>query len=420
MVGLGLRNFARWIASSARPPLRLRGSPSLGPPRLEAGRIRRILWVRADAIGDGVLASDQLRGLAERFPAAALHVVCQESVAGLYAACPSIASVLPFDRRALRKSAAARRGYQRIVRDLRVDLALNSAFSRDTLSDALALASEAPVRVAWRGDTARTPASKLRFLEGFYTHLLDGAGAPPGELARNGAFLDFLGAGLPDYGPRCWTGAADRAAAAELLQGLDPSRLLAFFPGAQQAVRSYGRYGEALREAFPDQEVTVVALGTAADREACERARGQYGGPWLDLCARTTLPQTAAVLALCPLAFGAETGSAHLAAAAGTPAVVLLGGGHFGRFLPYAPDQSAACLPLACFGCDWRCPYERVHCVTDVEPRLLAQALREARRAGSDAPRLYRPAAGPDYGPAGPAGDPARAEALARGRWFSL
>jgi ADP-heptose:LPS heptosyltransferase len=409
-----------WIASSARPPLRLRGVPSLAPPRLEPARIRQILWVRADAIGDGVLASDQLRGLAEHCPDAALHVVCQESVAGLYAACPCVAAVHPFDRRALRKSASARRGFQKVLRDLRVDLALNSAFSRDTLADALALASEAPVRVAWRGDTARTPASKLRFLEGFYTHILDGAGAPPGELARNGAFLAFLGAGLPDYGPRCWTGDADRAAAAELLRGLDHSRLLAFFPGAQQAVRSYGRYGDALREAFPAQDVTVVALGAEADRAACDRARDQYGGPWRDLCGRTTLPQTAAVLALCPLAFGAETGSAHLAAAAGTPTVVLLGGGHFGRFLPYAPDQSAACLPLACYGCDWRCPFERVHCVTDVEPRLLARALREAWQAGSDAPRLYRAAAGPDYGTPGPVLDPLRAEALARGRWFSL
>jgi ADP-heptose:LPS heptosyltransferase len=59
-----------------------------------------------------------------------------------------------------------------------------------------------------------------------------------------------------------------------------------------------------------------------------------------------------------------ETGAAHLAAAVETPVVCLLGGGHYGRFVPYPEEYRAkapAPLPVVhtmdCFGCDWRCIY---------------------------------------------------------------
>lgn len=422
MAGTFLRDFGRWLVSSARPAWRLRGAPALAPPASDPSQVEAILWVRTDAIGDAVLASDQLRGLAARFPGARIHVACQEAVAGLYGACPHVASVLPFRRPDLRRSAAARRAYVATVKALRADLAVNGVFSRETLTDLVALASEAPVRVAWRGDTARTPAPKLRYYEGFYTHLLDGAGAPARELERNAAFLDWLGAGLPDYGPRVWRGPADEAVAEALLAPVAGRPVLAFFPGAQRPERSYGRYGEALALAFPDGEAVVAALGAEADRAACEAARAAYPGPWLDLCGRTSLPATAAVLARCRAAFGAETGPAHLAAAVGTPVAVLLGGGHFGRFMPYAPGQSAACLPLACYGCDWRCPYPRAHCVADLDQAVLAAALREAWEAPRPpaAPCLHRPAGPPDLGPGGPGFDPGRAEALSPTAWAGL
>ena len=98
--------------------------------------------------------------------------------------------------------------------------------------------------------------------------------------------------------------------------------------------------------------------------------------------------QTAALLKLCRLAFGAETGTAHMACAMGTPNVVLLGGGHFGRFMPYSPLTTVVCLPLECYGCNWKCKHERVHCVRDIRPDVIAAAIRETIEKKSKIPRV--------------------------------
>jgi pyruvate-formate lyase-activating enzyme len=73
----------------------------------------------------------------------------------------------------------------------------------------------------------------------------------------------------------------------------------------------------------------------------------------------------------------------------GTPNVIMLGGGHFGRFMPYSPLTSTVCLPLSCYGCNWRCRHARAHCVQDVAPEVVEVALREALERGSPRPRLY-------------------------------
>jgi len=99
---------------------------------------------------------------------------------------------------------------------------------------------------------------------------------------------------------------------------------------------------------------------------------------------------------------GGETGLAHMACAVGTPNVVVLGGGHFGRFMPYSPLTTCAILPLLCFQCDWKCPYDRAHCVKDLAPEVVTRAIRTALDAPSDKPRIVsqesweQPWGGPD------------------------
>ena len=402
-----LLHLLQWLGSSHRPPLAQYGIPSPSAPGLAPESIRSVLWVRTDAIGDAVLAMDQLRVLGQAFPGAGIHVVCQENVAELYRACPWAASVLPFERRRFRRDRRYRAGLLAAVRALAPDLALNGVYSRETLTDALTLGSGAGIRCAWAGSRERAAAWKLALAERFYTHVF--AGRPEGlELDRNRAFLVRLGLDPTGYAPRVWLAPEDRAFAQAWMRdhGLDGAATVVLFAGALKDVRHYGGFGQALALAFPGRQATLLALGAAADRERNQQALEAYGGPSVNACGATTLRQAAALIQGCRLAVGAETGLMHLAAAVGTPHAVVLGGGHFGRFAPCSPLTSAACLPLSCYGCDWRCPYARAHCVAEVPPGTLARAIRDAW-AGPDAQaRLYRPQALPAL----PAGGPAPAE----------
>jgi len=81
----------------------------------------------------------------------------------------------------------------------------------------------------------------------------------------------------------------------------------------------------------------------------------------IDLSGKTTLAQLLDILNHAALVVSNDTGPAHLSIALGTPSVVIVGGGHFGCFVPY-PDQ--ACPDTArfvyekmdCYHCFWNCP----------------------------------------------------------------
>ncbi len=122
----------------------------------------------------------------------------------------------------------------------------------------------------------------------------------------------------------------------------------------------------------------MIALGGAEDSAMNLSNLNDAGVRSVNLSGKTTLLQAAAILRRCRLAVGAETALAHIACAVSTPNVVLLGGGHFGRFMPYSALTTVACLPLACYGCDWKCKYDRVHCTWDMDPSVLSAAFSHA------------------------------------------
>jgi hypothetical protein len=97
----------------------------------------------------------------------------------------------------------------------------------------------------------------------------------------------------------------------------------------------------------------------------------------------------AALLRRCRLYVGAESAGAHIACAVGVPNVVLLGGGHFGRFMPYSAHTSAVALPLHCYGCRWHCKYSSALCLESLEPRVLATAIAATLRGRSTRPRIF-------------------------------
>lgn len=81
--------------------------------------------------------------------------------------------------------------------------------------------------------------------------------------------------------------------------------------------------------------LNIVMLGGADDREAASKMSGMAGaGGILDLTGRTTWGQTAAVLDRCSGFLGADSGTAHLAAARGVPSVVLFGPSDPGALYP--------------------------------------------------------------------------------------
>lgn len=137
-------------------------------------------------------------------------------------------------------------------------------------------------------------------------------------------------------------------------------------PGAGWSGRCWPaeRFGEIAARLNKETGLLCVVVGSDQDRLLAKPIVGVLGSQCLDLTGKTTLMETGALLKHAQLAIVNESGIAHFAPFVGTKALVLLGGGHFGWFMPYGTNMFEAVRPRAiyrameCYGCDWKCKFE--------------------------------------------------------------
>jgi len=106
----------------------------------------------------------------------------------------------------------------------------------------------------------------------------------------------------------------------------------------------------------------------------------------INLTGKTKLLDALTLAANAVLCIGCETGLTHAAYLNGVKTVCILGGGHFGRFLPWDEFKdivSCAYVRKDCYYCDWKCKCVDINkavppCISDIPPELVLElALRQ-------------------------------------------
>ncbi|MDB6037729.1 MAG: hypothetical protein JWM99_1570, partial [Verrucomicrobiales bacterium] len=318
---------------------------------------------------------------------ARIAVLCQHHVAELFAACPLVDSIICYDRKKM-DDPAERAQILSEIAEFKPDVILNSVRSRDHFSNELTQAYRDARHIAIEGDFANISISDhARTLPGYEQIISSPEDLKP-ELGRHADFLYGLGIQTASLQPVVWTSQQDEILADTFFASheLDPAKTIAVFPGAQHEIRVYHGYATALKTL---NDFRFLVFGDAAQEGLGAELERQLPGRIINLCGRSTLREAAALMRRCRLYVGAESAGAHIACAVGVPNVVLLGGGHFGRFMPYSPLTSAVSLPLDCFGCNWRCQYRHAHCVKDISAEVLATAIRETLAKPAARPQLF-------------------------------
>ncbi len=348
----------------------------------------RILVVRTDSIGDSVLAAGMLPRIRCQFAGSQVAVLCRSHVSELWIANPYVDSVICFDWQQAFHDANYFESIADEIIAFAPDLVLNTLFSREPLTEKL-LRQGAPnaESIAFVGDLANISAAEKASSDGYYTRLIPADVAPKLELTRHREFLEGIGAPAGALQPEIWTFPADEQLAAAFFkeQGLDPSRSLAVFPGAQQSHRIYPHYAAALA---PLDGYDFIFFGGLETRSCAEKIAHALRGRCFVLAGQTTLRETAALMRRCRLFVGNDSAGAHIACAVGIPNVVVYGGGQLGRFFPYSNLTTAVSLPLDCAPCNWQCRFATTHCVQDVDPHLVTTAIQDALRTPNASPRV--------------------------------
>jgi ADP-heptose:LPS heptosyltransferase len=113
-------------------------------------------------------------------------------------------------------------------------------------------------------------------------------------------------------------------------------RLVGLHIGAKDPARRWPpkRFAALGDQLWSRHGVALVLTGGAAERPLADEVLRELHAPVLDLVGRTDLGTFAAVIASLDLLVTNDTGASHLAAATGTPSVVLFGPTCAGRWAP--------------------------------------------------------------------------------------
>ncbi len=351
---------------------------------------KKILWVRLDAIGDNVLSASMIPHIYEQYNAPRITVVCQQHVCELYETNPQIEKVIGVDKMRMYLDSKYRSTILRELQEEKFDLAFDTTYTWEELTSFLAVGSMAGERITFENQSTMPTGIKGKASRAF-TRFIKSGGVYQREVDKYVDFLRGLGIEVRNLKSNMWTTTQDEKFAEDLLaqNKLDPARTIAVFAFGRSHLRTYPYYGNALSNICRENGFSVVALGDGAAYGINQACLDDIGVRSVNLSGKTTLRQTAAILRRCRLALGAETGIAHIACAVDVPNVIIIGGGHYGRFMPYSSSTSLVALPLECYWCDWDCRYDYSHCVVDIAPEVVEFAIRETLRTHSEKPRLF-------------------------------
>ncbi len=326
--------------------------------------IRRILIIKWSAMGDVILATALMEDIRRAFPNAILHLNTLPPFRRLFAHDPRFAEVIAIDVRRKPGRLGANLEWLRRVRAGGYDLIIDLQ----------------------RTDHSRALLALLRLSGGAPRHRLGNRGGFP--YSQTPAITDPRAHALPmmrsvlrSAGIACTTphpilapGQANTDAAARSLRehGLIPGRFAVFLPGSQAAgwLKRWGveRYAALARGVIDSGLIDQVALVGGPDEvEDCRRIAAS-GPNIVNLNGTLDLLQIAPLCAEARFIVGNDTGTAHIAAAAGKPMLVLCGATDPRRVLPFGPAVRGLQAAVPCRNC-----YAK-EC-TQAEPLLCMQGL---------------------------------------------
>ncbi len=325
-----------------------------------------LLLVRMDAIGDYVLFRNTIEALRKSGKYKDYKITLCGNIAWKELAealdKEFIDEFIWINTKKLKRNIFYRYHILRSISQRGFETAIQPTYSREYYTgDAVIRASQAKEKTGSRGDGGYMRPWQKRLSDRWYTHLVPASPEPMMELCRNAEFMRGLGFG------------SFRAGAPFIDIPQDKSPLVgdakyyvliigALLEHRRWPIERFARLAEKIHDATG---WTGLICGGKSDKEAGEKLKSLCSVPLRNMAGKTSLSDLAKIMDNARLVVANETGPTHIAAATGAPVVCILGGGHYGRFMPYQTEvEPSRRLPAAvihkmpCFGCYWNCIYK--------------------------------------------------------------
>jgi len=335
----------------------------LKAPSPQLNKLELVLLIRQDAIGDFVMWLDTAKEYRKLYPADKYKIVLVGNKIwyDLAEELPYWDEVLVVDVKRFKTFSGYRWNLLRKIRSLGAQIAIQPTFSREFYhGDSLIRASKAIRKISSVGDMGNRNWLKKFIADSWHTELIPVSTRPMTELERNAEFFSGLSnyshiTGYPQLDiPELWLSSEWREKIFYIL-----------VPGTSGAVDGKewppSFFSDIADKIFQQTRWPGLICGAKQEYRLGEQILKLTDTPLQNLCGLTTLVELAGLLSQSRLTISNDTGVVYLSSAVGTSSVCIVGGGHFGRFVPYPdlPGQTNNLKPvyhkMPCFGCNWVC-----------------------------------------------------------------
>ena len=273
------------------------------------------------------------------------------------------------------------------IRGANFKIAIQPTYSRVFMQgDSIVKASMASYRIGSIGDKSNISINDKKVSDLWYTHLLPSSQEPMMEIARNAEFISLLAnKKFPISLPR-WPNSIKLTSEFKI-----EGAYVVIFPGASWVGKRWQpeSFIEICSYLNNKYGLSIVICGGNDEREIGATILSKIFAPGRNLCGKTTLPELMSVIRGARLLISNDTSAIHIASAVEVQGICIVGGGHYGRFLPYPQEASGvkpiiATFKMPCFNCNWICSvgysgFGPVPCVSNVQidpvKKLIASAL---------------------------------------------
>ena len=274
----------------------------------------RLLFVTLSNIGDLVMTTPVLESLHALYPDHVIDVVADQRSGELLQPCPYLGELIWKNKRS---SWSDKRKLFRKIRAHHYAVAVD-------------------LRGPWLARLARASKRARK------------ASLEPGMHAVEHHFTALAKLSGSDSIPpmKLWLSQLAKDKANELITATPHKKWLAVAPGANWPGKIWPaeQYTAAIN-LLADSFDGVLVLGNNADMPLCRQVVAQSSLPSINLCGRTTLPETAACLAKATAFIGNDSGLGHMAAALGIPTLTVFGQGDPTRYRPWGNQAAVVLAP---------------------------------------------------------------------------
>lgn len=338
---------------------------------------QRILLVQTAYIGDLILTTPLIRAVRQLYPQSQIDVLVIPQTEEIVRFNPHINNVVIFDKRA-KKLKAFRKTRGELLKQ-RYDLAISP--HRSMTSALLLFMSKIPKRIGFR----KGPGSLL------WTDSLPYR-TDVSEIRRNLNLLRvFTDQPFDVQTEIFWNGDIALKVEDEFKHVPDNHYCIAVAPGSVWPTKRWPEeHYAALVHALKDEHMSFFFIGSAEERDLCERIiHKSRTDTCHNLAGETNLLEASAIIQKCHLFVGNDNGAMHIANAVQTDVVAFFG--PTSRTLGFYPfrendrvfERDLDCRPCSIHGSK-KCPLDHFQCLKELFPNEVVNYILDHRKANQE------------------------------------